>query len=169
MAITDQDLSSSKCETMAHIMNVSSEISLVILDLLARSMIHDVTKLMSPEVECFAEFTKKLAAVTYGSDEYKNMLAEMKPTLQHHYSMNSHHPEHHANGIDDMTIMDVVEMFCDWRAATHRHNDGNIMKSIDINEKRFNINPQLANILRNTARHFSAHADGDVKKVQKPE
>ena len=41
-------------------------------------------------------------------------------------------------------------MFCDWYAATMRHADGDIMKSIDINEERYGINPQLSQIFRNT-------------------
>ena len=62
----------------------------------------------------------------------------------------SHHPQFHPNGVSDMTLMDVVEMFCDWKAAVERTKDGNFDKSLEINEKRFNIAPQLINIFKNT-------------------
>jgi hypothetical protein len=46
--------------------------------------------------------------------------------------------------------MDLMEMVADWKAASERHNDGNIMKSIEHNTGRFDIAPQLAQILKNT-------------------
>ncbi len=53
-----------------------------------------------------------------------------------------------------MDLMDVVEMFCDWKAATMRHNDGDIRKSIEINQKRFNMSDDLMEIFKNTAKLF---------------
>jgi len=38
----------------------------------------------------------------------------------------------------------------DWKAASVRHNDGNILKSIEHNRTRFGIDSQLADILVNT-------------------
>lgn len=38
-----------------------------------------------------------------------------------------------------------------WKAASERHADGDIMKSIDINQKRFEIPRELAQIFKNTA------------------
>jgi hypothetical protein len=53
-----------------------------------------------------------------------------------------------------MNLVDIVEMVCDWKAATRKHRDGNILKSLEINAKRFNIEPQLLSILHNTVRLF---------------
>ena len=92
-----------------------------------------------------------MAGSTYGSEEYKFFLTELKKTLEHHYKNNRHHPEHFATGIYGMNIIDVVEMFCDWKAATARHNDGDIFKSIEINEKRFGYPKVLSKMLKNTA------------------
>jgi hypothetical protein len=50
-----------------------------------------------------------------------------------------------------MNLIDLVEMLCDWKAASERHNDGNIKKSIEINTARFGLSWQLAKILENTA------------------
>jgi len=53
-------------------------------------------------------------------------------------------------GIRGMTLLDVVEMLCDWKAATQRHADGDILKSVEINQKRFGYSDELKAILRNT-------------------
>jgi len=54
-----------------------------------------------------------------------------------------------------MTLIDVIEMFCDWKCASERHADGDILKSIEINCKRFNIDQQLRQIILNTAELFN--------------
>jgi hypothetical protein len=82
------------------------------------------------------------------------MLKDLKPTLDHHYSNNSHHPEHYKNGIDDMDLLDVIEMLMDWKASTERHDDGNIHSSLEINKNRFHISEQLYNILNNTIKNL---------------
>lgn len=56
------------------------------------------------------------------------------------------------HGINGMNLIDLIEMICDWKAASERHADGDIFKSIEINSKRFNITPQLKQILLNTAK-----------------
>lgn len=53
-----------------------------------------------------------------------------------------------------MNLIDIVEMFCDWKAATLRQNNGNLLKSIEINAERFNCDEQLKQIFINTARIF---------------
>ncbi len=78
----------------------------------------------------------------------------MKKALDNHYALNSHHPEHYNNGINDMDIIDLLEMFCDWKAASERHANGDIYESIKINKKRFNISDQLEQILINTAKRY---------------
>jgi len=91
-----------------------------------------------------------LKNLTYGSEEYKAALEGLGPALSHHYANNRHHPEHFENGVNDMTLLDVIEMFIDWKAACLKHNDGNLRKSIDINAKRFSIDSQLTQIFKNT-------------------
>lgn len=136
--------------TMRHIERVRNLLNVCVAELLKRGELHDQSKLESPEVELFTEFTEKLKGCTYGSPEYNEFLEAMKPALQHHYANNRHHPEHFANGIGDMNLLDLIEMFCDWKAASERHNDGNIRKSIEHNADRFGMSPQLVKIFNNT-------------------
>jgi Family of unknown function (DUF5662) len=139
-------------DTMRHIERVRNLIGEFVVQLLNRAELHDQSKLEEPELSLFVEMTPKLAACTYDSPEYKGFLAQLKPALDHHYARNRHHPEHHKNGINDMTLVDLVEMLCDWKAASERHNDGNINTSIEKNTERFNLSPQLVRILENTAK-----------------
>ena len=141
---------SAQIETCKHMDQVYNFLNIFTHILDTRALAHDISKLNSPEKEIFDVYTEKLRGLTYGSDEYKACLAGMKPALDHHYAENTHHPEHFENGIFDMSLLDVCEMFFDWWAATKRHADGDILKSIQINEKRFQINPQLSEIFRNT-------------------
>ena len=141
-------------ETLSHIRRVQEILSIFIRELLDRSNNHDSSKLSDPELSVFAENTFKLKNLKYGSEEYNESLAAMKPAIEHHYARNRHHPEHHKNGIDDMTLSDILEMFADWKAASERQNNGNILKSIEHNCGRFNINPQLVKIFENTAREM---------------
>lgn len=141
-------------ETIKHIEKVRKYIRIFTDTLVTRAVRHDRTKLESPEVEVFAEFTPKLAGSTYGSEEYNGFLKEMNVALQHHYASNRHHPEHFTKGIEDMTLVDIVEMLCDWKAASLRQNDGNLLKSIEINAARFGYDDQLKKIFINTAKLF---------------
>lgn len=113
---------------------------------------HDASKLEDPEKETFDTYSPLLRDCTYGSDEYKGYLAAMQPALVHHYANNRHHPEHFPNGINGMTLVDLVEMLADWKAATERHADGNLERSLQINKDRFGMSDQLVDILHNTAR-----------------
>lgn len=150
MSLT-KDQKATNHETWKHIHRVTALLHKVTRELMDRSEKHDQSKLGDPEVSTFTEFTPKLATCTYGSNEYNGFLKDMKPALQHHYAQNRHHPEHFKNGVEDMNLVDFIEMLCDWKAASERHNDGNIRKSIELNANRFNISPQMVKILENTA------------------
>lgn len=138
-------------ETRKHIHRVGTLLHRVASELMRRADQHDLSKLSPPEVSILAEHTPKLAGLTYGSDEYYEVQKAMRPAIEHHYRNNPHHPEFHQNGIDDMTLIDLVEMICDWKAATERHRDGDIQRSLDLNKDRFKMSDQLVIILRHTA------------------
>lgn len=137
-------------DTQEHIAKVQQTLWEFTRELERRGREHDASKFQSPEKEAFDEVTPKLRGLTYGSEEYKANIAKLGEALEHHYAANSHHPEHYPNGIDGMTLLDVVEMFCDWKAATERHADGNLERSIEINRERFGISDQVAAIFQNT-------------------
>jgi len=141
-------------DTKKHIARVGDFIDKIQEELEKRKELHDKSKLENPEKEVFDKVTGKLKGLTYGSDEYKAQLKSMKPALDHHYENNSHHPEHHEAGIKGMDIVDILEMISDWKAATERHDDGDIMKSLELNQKRFGYSDDLKEILINTVNNL---------------
>lgn len=138
-------------ETLRHIRRVQALLNQIVVALLERGEEHDATKLRPPELSAFVEYTPKLAQSEFGSEEYQRFLQEMRPALEHHYAHNRHHPEHFPNGVEGMTLVDVMEMLCDWMAAVERHQDGDIERSFTQSQERFGLTDQLIQILRNTA------------------
>jgi hypothetical protein len=65
-------------------------------------------------------------------------------------------------GINGMTLFDILEMVCDWKAATERHADGDIRRSLVINGNRFKISEQLSEILENTVNELEMHEWGKI-------
>lgn len=138
-------------QTRLHIGEVQSRMLRVVENLSDRAASHDASKLCDPEAEAFAITAVNLRGITYGSPEYREELKKLGPAINHHYANNSHHPEHHANGINDMSLLDLIEMLVDWKAASMRHADGCIKRSIEINAERFGMSPQLKGIFYKTA------------------
>mgnify|MGYP003380216305 CR=1 FL=1 len=149
----------STAETLKHIKRVNELLLFAAKELMDRAIRHDASKLLSPEKECFDTITPKLKNSTYGSPDYKATMAEFRPAIDHHQKSNSHHPEFYENGINGFDLFDLVEMFFDWKAATERHADGDILKSIKINKERFGYSDQIAEILENTARRYLMKAN----------
>ena len=150
-------IDSCRVETQKHIERVRYYIRLVTDRLITRGVKHDAIKLEDPEIELFAEHTECLANLAYNSDEYKEHLAALKPALDHHYANSRHHPEHFPKGINDMNLIDIMEMLCDWKASSERQKDGNLLKSIEMNAQRFGYDDQLKQIFINTAKLFDEH------------
>ena len=144
----------SEAETRKHIARVVELLLEVAKNLLTRANVHDRSKLEEPEKSTFDKITQDLKGMTYGSDLYKEKLKEFAPALSHHYEKNSHHPEHFPKGISGMSLLDIIEMLGDWKAATERHADGSLEKSLEINKGRFEIGDQLLSILKNTKREM---------------
>lgn len=151
-------MSDSKFKSMRHIETVRNYLNACIVELLHRQERHDQSKLEAVEVETFDKFTPLLRTCTYGSDEYKSFLAQMEPALQNHYANNRHHPEHFENGIQGMNLIDVLEMLIDWKCSGLRHNDGDIFKSIEINQNRFGYSDEMKQIFINTAEWINSQS-----------
>lgn len=145
-----------RADTLAHIKRVNELLVKCCIDLQKRGMTHDDSKLEEPEKSAFDRLKAlSLSGMAYGSEEYRACLRAEKPAIEHHYKANSHHPEYYANGVDGMSLFDVVEMLMDWKAATERMKEGgDIWRSLEINRDRFKLSPQLAAILANTMREM---------------
>ena len=145
----------STIDTALHIDRVRFLLGQCAINLLERGVRHDASKLQEPEKAVFDAVGNRLAVITYEGEEYKQSLADLKTALDHHYAHNTHHPEHYANGVDGMSLFDLLEMLMDWKAASERHPGGiDIVRSIEISSERFSVGEQLKNILLNTAREI---------------
>lgn len=149
--------------TLAHKFWIMCYISKFCLKLFYRALKHDLSKFSKAEMRGFAKHITELKNTTYGSEEYKVMLKELKPTIQHHYQHNCHHPENHKHGVYDFDLYDLVEMFYDWKASTKRSVNGNMEKSIRFNQKRFKINDDVIMIYFNTNKKI----DQKINKIAK--
>lgn len=152
----------SRPETQEHIDRVQHFIGLAVTNLRTRQMWHDDSKLVEPELSAFDKATPKLASLEYGSEEYKESLRELGPALQHHFEHNDHHPEHYENGVQGMSLMALIEMLCDWRAASERTKQrtddpdevATFESGLLFNKERFKISDELYEILLNTVREL---------------
>jgi hypothetical protein len=133
---------------LQHIGNVNLKISQIIQHLYIRAKNHDLSKLEEPEFSGFVEMNGSLSATEYMSEDYQKHLRET--VIAEHWRNNRHHPEYHSAGINDMNLIDLIEMFCDWKVASDATKGRSLQQSILVNTSRFNISPQLAKILENT-------------------
>lgn len=125
---------------------------------------HDDSKLSDPvEKALFDHWTPELRKFTFGSDEYKIALDGMGEGVKRHYASNRHHPEHFPNGINDMTLADVVEMVCDWAAAAEAKGG-----PVDLTHAaaRFGLSEQLVKIIANTL--WEQDCWNEIGGAQKP-
>ena len=174
--------------TQEHIRLVGGYLQKCILQLVNRSRFHDASKFDDSEWPYFVAHTAKLSELTYGSPEYKDALDAMRPAIEQHYSKNRHHPEHFVkwscNGcfteyhgempnrctlcgysqmqkepdLSQMSLVKLLEMLCDWIAATARHNDGDILKSLEVNQERFRYSDEMKKIFTNTVEALTQSA-----------
>lgn len=175
--MTKRTVYDSRPDTYEHIGKVRGYLTLAIANLLDRANAHDASKLVDPEREAFDRMTPKLAGLTYGTDEYRASLVELGVALEHHYAHNNHHPEHHTEGVAGMTLLDLIEMLVDWKAASERMRkpmpaapgrkeapqyDSDFSRSIALNQERFGYTDEMRAILMNTATElgFIAAAEG---------
>jgi hypothetical protein len=103
-----------------HRLQVQSAIQRVTQTLERRALVHDESKFREDEFAGFSRINATAREHPYGSEEYRASLKAEKPTIQLHYSRNSHHPEHWQGPHDSpqgMGLFDLIEMTCDWWAA----------------------------------------------------
>ena len=141
----------SKKDTLKHIRQVQNHIGQIIQCLTDRAEQHDGSRLEPFEKEIQDNAMPPSPTVEYRSLEDQQNTARLQRAVDHHNSKNRHHPEYYGEcGIGCMDLIDIIEMLCDWRAATMRSENGDIRKSIEINIERFDIPKPIVRLLNNT-------------------
>lgn len=146
-------MTESQKDTREHIARVQVNIDQAVKNLAERAVTHDLSKLEEPELSGYESLSQALKGLTYGTPEHRAAFAPYKEIIQHHYASNRHHPEHWQMGVTDMSLLDIIEMLADWKAANDR-NGGDFGHSIQVSVSRFNISEQLHAILINTAKEL---------------
>ena len=128
---------------LKHISLVQQNLTKVIRDLLDRKEIHDLSKIEDDEFEGFAHFQRINPDVEYGSEGYKQNLEFIKPytekAIELHQSRNSHHPEYYKN-VKEMGWLDIIEMVCDWYAASQSYSKkGSFENSLKICKEKYSF------------------------------
>ena len=83
-------------------------------DLEARGLAHDASKFLEPERSGYVWLTWALQNRVKLSGELAGLVEQ---SLARHRSVNPHHPEFHSD-LNEMSLLDLVEMVCDWHAIT---------------------------------------------------
>lgn len=138
--------------TVEHIEKVREHLRQFEHKLRVRGVDHDHSKFQADEMQPLQRMQDLIAAegpADYGTEEYKRRSALLGDMTKLHYARNSHHPEHYKNGVSGMGLLDLVEMYCDWKAASLRGKDPTMNLSHSF--ARFGFSEQLASIFINTA------------------
>ena len=133
-----------------HKARVAGYMQIVANDLFRRAAVHDASKFGPEEFEPYDKAFPDLQKYAYGTPELRAVYKSIKPALKHHFEANDHHPEHFAHQVLEMNLMQIIEMVCDWLAASER-SQTEFSQGLEINKERFSIDEQLFEIIRNTA------------------
>ena len=139
-------------DVLKHRAEVAMYIERVCGILKERATVHDLTKLSDPEFSIFVSTRERFKKVNYGTKEYEALTEEAKEAVDHHYRHNRHHTAYHKNGINDMNLIDLIEMVCDWLSAQNRSPDKTIWDTLDYAQRKYKIDKQLLSIMANTLR-----------------
>ncbi len=119
---------------------VRAALARIVDDLNQRAIVHDASKMLDDEFAGFSRINAAARVHKFGSPEYKEGMTAERPTINLHFSRNSHHPERprliageetepddfqywKKKVAADMTFLDVIEMVCDWHGARKGYDD----------------------------------------------
>jgi len=127
--------------------------------LIDKAMVHDESKFSDIEKNSYVEPVWQLNTtdIKYGSEEYKQLTAQMGDGWKHHCANNDHHPEFFENyqgqtnndPIQAMDLFALLEMLCDWIGAAKRKGNEPGLAFKHFFEK-YKVDEQLQAVLRNT-------------------
>jgi hypothetical protein len=158
------DTTKAELVTRKHMQRVSALLGEAACEIIRRAAAHDLSKLTPVELEPLQKMQDLIDSegqAPFGSEEYQRRTRMLAPMLANHYQKNSHHPEHYPDGVDDMDLFDLIEMFFDWKAASERGEESSM--NISVAAVRFKLSPQLESIFRNTAFRLGYKADSSAK------
>lgn len=127
-----------------------------------RGLEHDMSKFGFDEfgtIVCIKGIARRFA---YGSPEYEAELNANREALNEHLLHNRHHPECHPGGIDDMSLLDIVEMVCDWMAANAMYGKPTWGEAVAVHAERFGLEEKHVYLIRLIAEELRVECARDT-------
>jgi len=143
--------------TMEHKESFARHMSKFFSEMAYRTAVHDNSKFKMDELNGYSECANEFNTHPFDSPGERALREKLAPVMTLHKTRNRHHPEYHADGIDGMDLMDLLEMLCDWKSASERTPGDSLKKALPILQAKYNITPQLLNILENTLKNFNLY------------
>ena len=112
-----------------------------------RATVHDLSKFSEDEFAGVVRINRIAREHEYGSPEYMESIKE-SDALALHFSRNPHHPEHYPGGVDDMTLVDIIEMVADWKAASEAYGQTSLEDALAIHAERFSLRDKHLYLIR---------------------
>lgn len=143
-------------DVIMHIGEVQENLEEISSNIKRRGLAHDRSKLDSLEFDIFTSTRTKFKEASYGTPSYQECVDLAKPAVDHHHKNNSHHTDFWQDGINDMSLMDIIEMISDWKAANRRSADQkSFCNTLEFAFKKAKVDPQLQKIIMNTLQELS--------------
>lgn len=146
------DLKDSTATTLKHIRRVNELLIDEATDLLRRAKVHDESKFSDVEksrLDQMEALIEREGQAAFGTEEYKHRTEMLGPMVEHHRRNNDHHPEFHPDGVSGMDLVQLLEMFCDWKAASERGEESAM--NLTFACEKYEVSDQLKNIFIATA------------------
>lgn len=149
--IVSQDTSAIKTieSILAHKKSVKEKLNYLSKELSNRAEHHDDSKLKPPEIQWLIEMDKE-PKEEYGTPAYFEKQKRWEKFFKHHYTENSHHPDHYPLGISNMDLIDLCEYCCDIISYFDKMHPDDALEVIAKQVDRFGFTEQLTEILKNT-------------------
>ena len=119
-----------------------------------RADLHDLSKYRFDEFEGFVQINQVARKYPYGSKEYMESIKDNN-VVDLHFGRNRHHPEYHANEVNDMTLIDIIEMVCDWSGAAETYGTNTFRDSLGKQIKRFDLTSEQLYLIELIADFFN--------------
>lgn len=122
--------------------------------LLRRGEDHDNSKLEEPEFSGWCKMDEE-PRYPYGSYEYKDKVKRFNPLFIEHWRKNRHHPEYFNYNFNDMDLIDIIEMMCDWLGYRDNITYTEASQLVSTQCDRYGFSDELKELILNTLKnHF---------------
>ena len=154
-----------KSYTQEHIDNVRLLLGIFSDVLREKGENHDKSKLEEPEIYGWMAMDRE-PRYKYGTKEYYEKMRKYAAIFDHHYAVNTHHPEHFKSPENEMTLIDAIEMLCDWFAYKRDVDKEDALYLIRSQCIRFGFSESFKNLLSNTYLEYLDKNDAEYQYNQ---